>query len=163
MKNLIQYGFLFVPILILFLIGCAKSIVTPIDLAHQFIENYEGYTSTSYDLNYQIKYFDQTGDTTKLTAKVDLIRENKDSIAGGYIWITADSVSTYYNTEALYSINHTINTIFKYPITNTSALTGNILHDTYNTYFLKRTRLISAINDTLVTATLTDETLSKSC
>lgn len=55
MKNLIQYGFLFVPILILF-IGRAKSTVTPIDLAHQFIENYEGYTSTSYDLNYQIKY-----------------------------------------------------------------------------------------------------------
>lgn len=145
----------------LVLIGCKEKTVTPIELANQFVEEYEQYTSASYDIDYQIKYFNQIEDTTKIKAKVDLIRETNDSVFGGYIWITADSVSTYYNTEALYSINHTINKIIKYPKKKTSPLTGTILSDTYNTYFLKPTRLISGIQDPATITTLTEETLSK--
>ena len=139
--------------------GCKEKTVTPIELANQYIEEYEHYSSISYDIDYQIKYFNQIEDTTKIKAKVDLIRESNDSIFGGYIWITADSVSTYYNTEALYSINHGMNKIFKYPKTKTSPLTGTILRDIYNTYFLKPTRLIKGIQDSATIVTLTEETM----
>lgn len=113
----------------LILTGCKEQIVTPIELANQFIEEHEQYNSVSYDIDYQIKYFNQIEDTTKIKAQVDLIRAPNDSIFGGYIWITADSVSTYYNTEALYSINHVANIIIKFPKEKTSPLIGSILRD----------------------------------
>lgn len=154
----------FIPLLLivnLILTGCKEQVVTPVELANQFIKEYKQYSSVSYDIDYQIKYFNQIEDTTKVTAQVDLIRETNDSIFGGYIWITADSVSTYYNTEALYSINHVVKKIIKYPKEKTSPLTGSILSDLYNTYFLKPTRLKRGIQDPVTIATLTEETLAK--
>ena len=145
----------------LILTGCKAQIATPIELANQFIEEYEQYSSVSYDIDYQIKYFNQLEDTTKIKAQVDLIRTSNDSIFGGYIWITADSISTYYNTKALYLINHVTNTIIKFPKEKTSQLTGSILRDLYNTYFLKPTRLKKGIQDPATIVTLTEEALAK--
>jgi len=145
----------------LILTGCKEKNITPIELANQFIEEHEQRSSVSYDIDYQIKYFNQIEDTTKIKAKVDLIRATNDSIFGGYIWITADSVSTYYNTKALYSINHATNTIIKYPKEKTSPLTGSILSELYNTYFLKPNKVKNAIKDSTVLVTLTEEAIAK--
>lgn len=144
-------------------ISCNKETMTPIKLANQLLEVYEQHSSISYDIDYQIKFFSQTQDTTKVKAKVDLIRETNDSIFGGYIWIDVDvdSVSRYYNTEAVYVIYYAMKKITKFPKKKTSPISGHIIDATHRTYFLKPERLIKGINDPATTATLTEETISK--
>lgn len=140
--------------------GCKKNSISPEDLSRQFIENTGQYSSISYSVIYQIKFFNQTEDTTRINAKLDIIRESEDSILGAYIWVTADSVSTYYNTEAMYSINHAMNKIFKFPKEKTSPLTGTVIGDTYKTYFLKPESILKAVHDSAVIVTLAEETIA---
>lgn len=147
----------FVLVVNLFLLGCKEKSSIPLEIANQFVSQMENYKAISYDIDYQIKYFSSVEDTTKISAAVDLVRETSDSIFGGYIWITADSVSTYYNTEALYSINHVTNKIIKYPKKKTAPLTGTNRRALYNTYFLKPGKLINAINDSTNLVTVTKE------
>ena len=144
----------------LFLLGCKNNPVTSIELANQFNEENNQHSSVSYDIDYQIKFFNQIQDTTIVNAKVDLIRETNDSIFGGHIWVTADSVSTYYNREALYSINHATHKIIKFPKEKTSPLTGTIIGDVYKTYFLKPERLLRGVTDSAVTVTISEERIS---
>ena len=144
----------------LFLLGCKNNPVTSIELANQFNEENNQHSSVSYDIDYQIKFFNQIQDTTIVNAKVDLIRETNDSIFGGHIWVTADSVSTYYNREALYSINHATHKIIKFPKEKTSPLTGTIIGDVYKTYFLKPERLQRGVTDSAVTVTISEERIS---
>ena len=144
----------------LFLLGCKNNPVTSIELANQFNEENTQHSSVSYDIDYQIKFFNQIQDTTIVNAKVDLIRETNDSIFGGHIWVTADSVSTYYNREALYSINHATHKIIKFPKEKTSPLTGTIIGDVYKTYFLKPERLLRGVTDSAVTVTISEERIS---
>lgn len=144
----------------LLLLGCKNNPITSIELANQFNEEINQHSSVSYNIDYQIKFFNQIQDTTKVNVKVDLIRETNDSIFGGYIWVTADSVSTYYNREALYSINHATQKIIKFPKERTSPLTGTIIGDVYKTYFLKPERLLRGVTDSAVTVTISEERIS---
>ena len=144
----------------LLLLGCKNNPITSIELANQFLEENNQHSSVSYDIDYQIKFFNQIQDTTKVNAKVDLIRETNDSIFGGYIWVTADSVSTYYNREALYSINHATQKIIKFPKEKTSPLTGTIIGEIYKTYFLKPESLLRGVSDSAVSATISEERIS---
>ena len=144
----------------LFLLGCKNNPVTSIELANQFNEENNQHSSVSYDIDYQIKFFNQIQDTTIVNAKVDLIRETNDSIFGGHIWVTADSVSTYYNREALYSINHATHKIIKFPKEKTSPLTGTIIGEIYKTYFLKPESLLRGVSDSAVSATISEERIS---
>lgn len=143
----------------LFIIGCKEKNVTPIELANQFIEKYEQHSSVSYDIDYQIKFFGQT-DTNKVRAKVDLIRETSDSIFGRYIWIAEDSVSTYYNTKALYYIDQRREKIIKYPKNKTTQITGTLIDATHRIYFLNPNKLANGVNDSNILVTLTEESIS---
>ncbi len=140
--------------------SCNEEPMTPIKLANGVLEEYKQHSSISYDIDYQIKHFNQTQDTTEIKAKVELIRETNDSIFGGYIWITTDSVSWYYNTESLYMIYHAMKKITKYPKKKTSPISGHVIDATHRTYFLKPNRLIKGINNPVTSVTLTEDRIS---
>ena len=64
----------------LLLLGCKNNPITSIELANQFLEENNQHSSVSYDIDYQIKFFNQIQDTTIVNAKVDLIRETNASL-----------------------------------------------------------------------------------
>lgn len=141
--------------------SCQQTMPGNKEFAHQFIESYQRHRSISYDIDYQIKFFSQTADTTKLRAAVQLIRQDSDSIFGAYIWITADSITRYYNTEAFYLINHVTHTITQYPKDKASPLTGNIVGDVYPTYFINPDRILRAIEDTTTVVQLQKDSVNE--
>ncbi len=154
--NLLALSF----ITILLAMSCAEKQMTPLQLANKVLQEYEQKTSLSYDINYQIKFFSETTDTTKINANVDLIRVENDSLFGGYIWIdAADSISRYYDTKALYIIEHKNAKITKYPKSKSFMLTSRVVNEAYRVYFLNPTRLIDGINDTTNIATLSEDNI----
>ena len=48
----------------LLLLGCKNNPITSIELANQFLEENNQHSSVSYDIDYQIKFFNQIQDTT---------------------------------------------------------------------------------------------------
>ncbi|MGB0884416.1 MAG: hypothetical protein ACPGTG_06815, partial [Flavobacteriales bacterium] len=67
---------LIISIFLILLVSCTKEDVKPLDLTQQIVKKYEAKTSLSYDIDYRIKYFSQLDDTTKVSAKIDLIRQD---------------------------------------------------------------------------------------
>ena len=127
------------------------------ELANQILKKYEGYQSLSYDIEYKIKYFSQVDDTTKVSAKIDLIRQKSDTIFGGYVWIKADSIERYYDTKNTYLINHKNDTITRYPQNKPYVITGNTIGEAVKMYFLKPERLIKGASDSTIKITIVDD------
>jgi len=145
---------------ILVIISCTEEGVKPLGLANQIVKKYESQKSLSYDINYRIKFFSQTDDTTKVSAKIDLIRQNSDTIFGGYIWIKSDSMERYYDTRNTYLIDHRNQSITKYPKEKPTAITGNTIGEAIRMYYLKPDRLINGATDSTINITLTENTLN---
>ena len=80
---------------LLIIFCCNEKETSPIELAKTIIERYENHSSLSYNIDYKIKYFSSADDTTKVSARIDLIRVPEDSIFGGYVWISSDSIDRY--------------------------------------------------------------------
>lgn len=152
---------LFVTLLVgvLIVVSCHEEQMTPLQLSNKIVKEYSQKKSLSYDINYRIKFFSETIDTHKVSAKIDLIRVESDTIFGGYIWIDADSISRYYNTKAFYLIEHKENKITKFPKNKTSALTSNVINEAHRIYFLDPIRLNNGINDTTNSITITEDEL----
>lgn len=151
-----------IPLLLTVLIitSCTDEKVKPLDLANQIVKKYESKKSLSYDINYKIKYINQIDDTTKVSAKIDLIRQNSDTVFGGYIWIKEDSMERYYDTRNIYLINHKNQSITKYPKEKPFAITGNTIGDVIRTYYFKSNKLIDEATDSTINITLTDDKLN---
>jgi len=148
---------IFIPVILLFFISCKEKKVQPMELANQILKKYEGYQSLSYDIEYKIKYFSQVDDTTKVSAKIDLIRQKSDTIFGGYVWIKADSIERYYDTKNTYLINHKNDTITRYPQNKPYVITGNTIGEAVKMYFLKPERLIKGASDSTIKITIVDD------
>lgn len=147
-------------LIILIITSCNEENVKPLDLANQIVAKFESKNSLSYDINYRIKFFNQLDDTTKVSANIDLIRQNNDTIFGGYVWIKSDSMARYYDTRNTYFINHRNQSITKYPKEKPFAITGNTLDETIRIYFLKPRRLINGVTDSTINITLTEDKLN---
>ena len=146
-----------IPLILLFFISCKEKKVRPMELANQILKKYEGHQSLSYDIDYKIKYFSQVDDTTKVSVKIDLIRQKSDTIFGGYVWIKADSIDRYYDTKNTYLINHKNDTITRYPQDKPFVITGNTIGDAVRMYFLKPERLINGASDSTIQITIVDD------
>lgn len=144
----------------LILICCKEKELTPLVLANQIVNKYENQKSLSYEIDYKIKYFSEIGDTTKVSAKIDLIRQSNDSIFGGYVWIKSDSIERYYNTQNTYFIDHRNQSITKYQKEDYFVITGNTLGEAMNVYFLKPERLVYGASDTTINIIIKDENLN---
>jgi len=144
----------------LLILSCNEKKPTPTELVNKIVKSYESKSSLSYDINYQIKFFSQVDDTTKASAKIDLIRATTDSILGGYVWIEADTIARYYDTKFLYFIEHNKKTITKYPQDKPYAITGNTIGEAIRIYFLKPNRLVKSVADTSSTIELTDDLIA---
>lgn len=142
-----------------FLTSCTTDPPTADQLSADLLAAYEQHSSLSYDIDYGIKFFSDVEDTTKVSAAVDLIRVSEDTVFGGYVWIKQDSVDRYYDTEHLYFINHTNRSVTRYPKGFTSPITGNTVGEVIKVYFLKPERLVKGAKDSLITKTISPETL----
>lgn len=140
----IQFLFL---VIILTQFSCKEHKIVPLDLATKILNKYDKHESLTYDIDYKIKYFSQIDDTTKISARVDLIRHDKDSIFGGYVWIKSDTIEKYYDTRNTYLIDHRKKSIIRYPKEKHFFITGNTVGEVIKMYFLKPDRLIKGAND----------------
>ncbi len=147
-------------ILIFSVLSCTKEQLKPMGIAENLISNYEDHSSMSYEIDYKQKYFSQLGDTTKLNAKIDLIREPKDSVLGGFVWIEYDSMDRYYDTEYLYLIKHREKEITRYPKDKIFPISGHTLSETIRMYFLKPDRLKNGLLDSTNTVDLMETNLN---
>ncbi len=158
MKNNLSLGLL----LTLFIAGCSQDKITPPQLAKKILETYESHSSISYDIKYKIKYFSGVDDTTKVNARIDLIRIPEDSIFGGHVWISStDSVERYYDTEYTYFISHPQKSITRYPKDKPYSIKGNSASETIRVYFLKPSRLVRGTEDSTNIIELTDTLLNE--
>lgn len=144
-------------VLVLILLGCENKKITPLELANNIVKEYETKSSLSYDINYQIKYFSNLDDTTKVSAKIDLIKVPEDSIMGGYVWINSDSIERYWDTNYFYYIYHVDKSITRYTSEQINIISGNTVGEAVRIYFLNSKRLINGATDTTSTIDLVSE------
>lgn len=144
----------------LLLLGCQEQTPSPIELAEKIVASYETRSSVSYQVDYQIKFFSNLEDTSKVSAKVDLIRAAEDTVLGGFIWIDSDSLELFYDTTHLYVIQHKEKSITRFPKEKPYFITGNIKGDVISVYFLDPYRLIRGVSDTTNDVTLSEEIFS---
>ena len=128
-------------------------------LAEKIVDNTNKYSSISYDINYKIKHFNTVSDTTKIFAKIDLIKDTNDSVFGGYVWINSDSVDRYYNTKNLYIIYHKEKVIIKYQKHESFGIKSKDVGETINIHFLNSKKLLDYIDDSTIVNKITQENL----
>lgn len=153
-REILQLLFL---LIILFLSSCIDNTITPSECAQNIVGHYNSRSSMEYDIDYQIKFFSDVNDTSTISAKVELIRYETDTILGGYIWIKSDSIESYYNTKHAYEINHTQQSITKFPKDKPYAITGSELGSTIKVNFLKPSTFNNAVLDSTITMTINDD------
>lgn len=137
--------------------NCSEKKISPVELTDKIAKAYQTHPSLSYDIDYRIKFFSSIEDTTKISAKVDLVRVPEDSIFGGYVWINSDSIERYYDTDFLYYIDHKEKLITRYSKEKSHIIQSNTVGATIKTYFLNPQNLINDIADTTNTVELIDE------
>lgn len=136
-----------------FFFNCKNENITPEIKLNNIISNFLKKTSISYDLDFRIKYFDYP-DTTNISAKTILIREESDTLFGGYIWFSkTDEFANYikyYDLKSFYIINNKTKVVTRYnpknpiPYGFKANFDGRLL----NTYFLKQNNLKKLFKDT---------------
>jgi hypothetical protein len=130
------------------LFACSEEPKTPVVLADEIVSAYQQHTSLSYDIAYRQKYFSGIDDTVKISAKIDLVREESDSVFGGHVWISADTIERYYDTEYTYYILHNKQSVTRYPKGEEFVITGNTVGEAIRIYFLNPDRLVTGVEDT---------------
>lgn len=71
---------------------------TPILYINRYIKNVSKFNSIDYDIKYKIKFY-SLEDTLKYKVHCTLIRDPKDTIFGGAIWINNDSIERFYDLK----------------------------------------------------------------
>ena len=149
------------------IVSCKKEVKADKAFIEEVAKYYAEQGSLTADVDYMIKYFDND-DTTKVKAKVKLIRDTKDTIFGGVVWYTADIDSTYkniikyYDGNKAYLILKDSSSITRYDAKKgeTFIIDGASDGDTKNIYFLKPEKLTEVLNDSIIKTTVTDTVLN---
>lgn len=135
--------------IILLLSSCAKKEFTTSEVIGSTVTNYNSHNSISFDIQYRMKYFSDD-DTLSQLAHCDIIRDIRDSLFFGTLWLkAADSVEKYYDQKNIFSISHKEALITEYqdPQNQKWAITGSELDDVYNVYFIHPEKLMKIIED----------------
>lgn len=140
-------------------IGCSQKMPEPIELANSIGKEYEKHSSITYDIDYQIKFFSETTDTNKVKAKIDLIRQEEDSVFGGYVWIEEDSTARYYDGDFGYYIDHRLKKVKRFPKDKPYMIKGNIRSEAIRVYFLNPGRFMNGAKDSTIVKVIKEEQL----
>ncbi|QAA82540.1 TlpA family protein disulfide reductase [Aequorivita sp. H23M31] len=133
-------------------IGCVEKEKTGKENFSEFLKAYSDKLSIEYDVDYRIKFFDYD-DTTKLKAHCILIKSEKDSLFGGYIWYSRkDSLNNftkYYDLSDLYYIDHNKKEVTRFDLEKNppSSITGMVDGEVININFLNPQKLKKAATD----------------
>ncbi len=104
-------------VITLLFLSCKKEKITPENELKTVIANFSDKSSISYKLNYKIKYFDYP-DTLNISAQAIIIKQESDSLFGGYIWFSRkDSIKDfikYYDLNSFYLINNIKKEVLRY-------------------------------------------------
>jgi thiol-disulfide isomerase/thioredoxin len=160
-----QSKIFFILILTLLTFNCKKEESNPEMELDKIISKFNSHSSISYDLSYRIKYFDYA-DTTNIFSKAIIIKEEKDSLFGGYIWFSRkDSINDYikyYDLKSFYVINNITKVVTIYnpekpiPYGFKNNFDGKLL----KTYFLKQSSLKTLVKDSTFKSKVINENSS---
>lgn len=143
--------------------ACTSSDTTskiPTELAQEIVAKYSANPSLSYEMDYGIKFFSDPVDTSRASAKIDLIRDTSDAVFGGHIWLEQDSIVRYYDTDSLYFILKNQRTVTRYPSDESWVIKGNIIGEATSIYFLRPSRLVKGSMDSTNHTTLMMDSLN---
>lgn len=134
--------------------SCKKENTTPEKELNKVISVINSKKAISYDVDYQIKYFDYS-DTTKVSAKAIIIKEKSDSLFGGYIWYSRkDSLQDYikyYDLNSFYIVHNRKKEVIRYdpkkPIPY--GFTNNFDGDLLEIYFLQYSTLKKLLQESI--------------
>ena len=92
-----------------------------------------------------------------------LLRNKKDTVFGGEIWIENDSIDVYYDLKNIYIIDQKKEKITKYfPHKGQDwAINGRVLREVKDIYYLKHERLLKYLKDSTITHQLSDTLINK--
>lgn len=132
------------PILSVLLIAACGT--TPDEaVVRTFQEKMRSHESMSYDIEYHFKPRGST-DTIRRVAAVTVVRDTTDSLVGGHVWISQDTIVHYYDTEHLYIIHHNGDTILKTNSQLALLVEDHTLYSLYRTFFLRPELLNISLN-----------------
>lgn len=158
MKRLLCLSIL---ISILFLSNC-ESNNNPEGVVKSALEEFVASNSISYDITYKNKYFNND-DTTELEGNCIIIREPKDTIFGGILWIkTNDSMERYYDLENIYIIDHKKKQITRFKAHNNQigAITSVHAGVMIKIYYLEHEKFMDILKDTSEVFKMTDTVIN---
>jgi len=144
---------------LLAILSCQKK--TASSIITDFENTVSKSTSFEYDIHYKMKYFSSDDDTLNYYTNCRLIRDAQDTIFRGALWIDNDSIDRYYDREHIYIIDHREKAITRYfPHEGQEwAIKGNTVSGVLDAYFLRENRLSGYLQDSTITATLTDSVI----
>jgi len=154
---------LLISIIILLIFSCKTENKT----AEGIIKDYENkilrFNSIDYDINYKMKYF-SSDDTLNYNSHCILIRNKKDTIFGGEIWIKNDSIDRYYDLNNIYIIEHKKKKITKYfPHKGQEwAINGNTISGVKSVYYFKPEKLLKNLRDSTTISQFIDTIINNS-
>ncbi len=162
--HLIRNPFLLITLLWLVSFDCKHTLPTAKDVLSGVSKKFDAHHSISYSVSYSIKYFNKNKPIT-VHGDGKLIRENTDSLLGGYIWFsTKDSTvhyEKYYDLNTICFIDNVTRKVTNYDTHKKEswAMTGNITYGEVLLDFLLPTRLLDLYNDTTNKLKLSRDTI----
>ena len=132
--------------------SCNSENKTTENIINEYKNKILNFKSIEYDINYKMKYF-SSDDTLNYNSHCILLRNKKDTIFGGEIWIKNDSIDRYYDLNNIYIINHNKKKITKYfPHKGQDwAINGNTISGVKSIYYFEPEKLLKYLKDTTTT------------
>lgn len=107
------------------------------DILNNLAKVYMSHTSVSYYADYTVKPFNQDV-AYKYTVSCKLIRDKKDPVFNGYVWLGNNQFERYYDLEKIYYVNDSTKKIIQYndPLMQSWVISSNLSSDARTIYFL---------------------------
>lgn len=155
-----KFQLLALSLLSLFMIACGQEEMTPEKLAEMYHAKYSKHNAMSYSIDYKIKFFSQTDDTSRVEADVDLVRMPEDSVFTEAIWIQSkDSLVRFYDTSNIYIISQPEEKVYRYKKEEDFAIRGNIAGDVIEISFVNTGKFIDLLKDSSISVSLEETEL----
>lgn len=140
--------------------GCDESNINPVYTLNYLAENLERSQSISYDAMAYQKYFDKS-DTLNFSGSARLVRDQSDTVFGGYIHFTTDKgMERLYDLDNIYSLNPGYDTtVYDASKGQSFGITGNVTKDLVNWFFLDPSGLRGLAADSTVSLSVSPDTL----
>ena len=143
-------------IITLFIFSCKPENKTVENTINDYENKISSLNSIDYDINYKMKYF-SSDDTLNYNTHCVLLRNKKDTIFGGEIWIENDSIDRYYDLKNIYIIEYKKEKITKYfPHKGQDWAINGQISGVKRIYYLKPEKLLKNLKDSTTTHQFSD-------